>query len=152
MKDRQAEQEALLEAILMRAADQLGDLTIPVMARFYQKFPEALAAFEHHGLGKRERLEAEMVETVLYSVMTWIERPIEVAIMLYGSVPHHRNTLHVRPEWYRGLINALVDLLDGTIPVGAVAEVRLLTEIRAGLLEAIAEALAAVETVQSASA
>jgi hypothetical protein len=144
MSDSRADRGALLDAILTRAADQLGDLTEPVMQRFYRDFGDAKALFEHHGLGKRERLEAEMVETALYSVMTWVERPMEVAIMLYGSVPHHRNTLHVQPEWYCGLLNALIDLLAETIPTGAAAEEQLLAEIRAGLLNAIAESLAAM--------
>jgi len=152
MNESQAERSVLLDAILMRAADQLGDLTGPVMQRFYQDFPEAMAAFEYHGLGKRERLEAEMVETALYSVMTWVERPVEVSIMLYGSVPHHRNTLHVRPEWYRGLLNALVGLLAETIPAEAATEKQLLSEIHAGLLEAIAEALPEAYPVHPAQA
>ncbi|MCK9543263.1 MAG: hypothetical protein M0R03_14675 [Novosphingobium sp.] len=132
----------LLEAVLMRAAETLGDLTGPTMGLFYERYPDALAAFEHHGFGKRERLEADMVDTALYCVMTWLERPAEVAIMLYGSVPHHRNTLKVHTEWYRGLLSSLIDLVAGTVPAGAATDAALVEDIRAGLFGAIDEALA----------
>lgn len=150
MSEADSARMALLETVLTRAAEQLGDLTAPAVQLFYRRFPEALAAFEHHGLGKRERLEAEMVETALYSVMTWVERPIEVSIMLHGSVPHHRNTLHVRPEWYSGLLNSLIDLLAGTIPAGRANEEALIADVRRGLLATIAESLA--ELVAQAAA
>lgn len=130
-----------LEEVLMRVAESVGDLTGPTMELFYSRHPEALEAFEHHGLGKRERLEAEMVDTALYCLMTWLERPAEVAIMLYGSVPHHRNTLHVLPEWYRGLLGSLFDVVAAEIPEGANEDLALIESIRGGLLDAISEAL-----------
>ena len=131
---------ALLETVLTRTAETLGDPTVPAMELFYSRHPETRAAFEHHGLGKRERLEAEMVDTVLYCVMTWLERPIEVAIMLYGSVPHHNDTLHVRVDWYTGLLNSVIDVIVDTIPPSAADEAALMEEIREGLAGAITEA------------
>jgi hypothetical protein len=67
VSENRADRGVLLDAILTRAADQLSDLTEPVMQRFYWDFRDAKAKFEHHDLGKRERLEAEIVETALYS-------------------------------------------------------------------------------------
>lgn len=92
MSDKQADREALLEMILTRAAEQIGDLTAPTMYRFYNPFPDALSAFEHHACGAHEQLEAEMVATALFAVTTWVERSVEVEIMLHGSVPHHCTT------------------------------------------------------------
>lgn len=136
-----AARSELLEQALMRAVEAVGDLTGPAMELFYSRHPDALEAFEHHGLGKRERLEAEMVDTALYCIMTWVERPIEVSIVLYGSVPHHKNTLHVRPEWYQGLLGSVIDLVAQSIPADAPQEAALVEEIRAGLLGSIVEAL-----------
>lgn len=132
---------ALLDRILLRAAESLGDLAPAAIELFYSRHGEARAAFERHGLGKREQLEADMVETALYCLMTWVERPGEVAIMLYGSVPHHSNTLHVRPEWYRCLLDSVIDLVAATIPPEAAQETALIDEIRACLQGAIDEAL-----------
>ena len=40
--------QAAIEARLERAAAVLGDLTAPVMAEYYRRFPEAQASFVHH--------------------------------------------------------------------------------------------------------
>jgi hypothetical protein len=136
----------LLEQSLTRAADVLGDLTPPVMKQYYARYPEAKQAFEHHGLGKRERLEADMMDNVLYSLMTWLERPVEVSIMLYGSVPHHSRTLHVQPDWYQGLLNTAIDLIKETIPETVGGEIKLLNEIQSGLQGAISETLGTIST------
>jgi hypothetical protein len=133
---------ALLEAVLTRAAEDVGDLTRPAMALFYERYPEAKAAFERHAFGNRERLEAEMVDTALYCLMTWLEREIEVSILLHGSVPHHNETLHVRPEWYSGLLSSVIDVIASTIPADAADEVALMQDIRRDLLDAIEQALA----------
>ena len=95
---------ALLEPGLLRAAEALGDVTAPVMGAFYARYPEAKAAFERLALGNRARLEGEMVAQVLYCLMTWFEHPGEVTGVLMSSVPHHEQTLGVRPVWYEGLM------------------------------------------------
>ena len=51
MQDRAAKLE-LIERSLERAAETVGDITAPLMARFYAAHPAAEASFEHHGLGK----------------------------------------------------------------------------------------------------
>ena len=73
MDDRQAKR-ALVERGLERAGEAIGDITAPLMARFYAAFPDAEASFDHHGLGRRALLEAEMVGNVVYYLMTWFER------------------------------------------------------------------------------
>jgi len=40
----------LLENSLERAAERLGDITEPVMNRYYASHPEARASFNEHGL------------------------------------------------------------------------------------------------------
>jgi hemoglobin-like flavoprotein len=99
-----ATRQALLERGLDRAAERLGDVTGPVMAEFYQRFPEAQAAFDRLSLGNPAKLEGEMVAQALYCLMTWFEYPGEVKGVLMSSVPHHKQTLEVRPEWYEGLL------------------------------------------------
>ncbi len=133
MQDCKSTDLMRLEEILIRAAELVGDVTEPTMQRFYDRFPEAHEAFVRLGLGKREALEAQMVETALYSVMEWIERPIEVSIMLDSSIPHHRSTLQVRSEWYRGLLDTLLDVLAETIPQTQLEKTAVLDRIRAGL-------------------
>lgn len=139
MQDRQAKL-ALVEKSLERAAEAIGDITAPLMARFYAVYPAAEASFEHHGLGKRALLEAEMVGNVLYCLMTWFERPEEIRIILYDSVPHHQETLKVEAGWYEGMLWAGIDLFEETLPEHAADERAVWEEMRSGLAETIAKA------------
>jgi hypothetical protein len=139
MQDRAAKL-ALVERSLERAAGAIGDITAPLMARFYAAHPAAEASFEHHGLGKRALLEAEMVGNVLYCLMTWFERPEEIRIILYDSVPHHQETLKVEAGWYEGMLWAGIELIEETLPLDAADERAAWEEMRAGLAETIAKA------------
>ena len=112
----------LLENILMRAAGQIGDVTVPVMTAFYRRYPEARQAFEIHGLGNLPKLEGGMVENSIYCLMRWVEAPSEIRIMFNESVPHHNDILRVPPEWYTGLIEATVDVIGETIPANCKEE------------------------------
>lgn len=123
----------LVESALERAAEQLGDVTPPVMARFFARCPDAEASFVHHWPQHPERLQAEMVDNALYCVMTWYERRAEIEIILYTSVPHHADTLKIPRHWYGELLNATVDVLAETCPPDADAEAAMWTELRAAL-------------------
>jgi hypothetical protein len=127
----------LLDTSLERAADVIGDITAPVLARFYEAHPEARAAFEHHRPGSFEKLEAEMVQNALYWAMTWLDRATEIRIHLGGSVPHHEETLAVPATWYRGLVEAVTDVIAETIPADRPDETEVWREIRSGLGRAI---------------
>lgn len=103
---------ALIELGLSRAAEALGDVTAPVMAQFYARHPDARASFTHHSPRNPGSLEAEMVGNTLYYVMGWFENPIEARIAFDSSVPHHRVALGVSPDWYRGFIEAFLDVVE----------------------------------------
>lgn len=126
-----AEKLALIEDSLTRAAEQLGDITPLVMDRYYADFPDARASFDRHGLGKTAALEGEMVENCLYCLMTCLDRPMEVEIMLDTSVPHHHFALDVPVSWYQGLVDAVIDVVVATIPPEQVSEGAVWTEVRA---------------------
>jgi len=70
-----AMKHVLLDRGLERVAEQLGDVTAPIMAAFYERFPEAQVAFDRLSLGNRARLEGEMVAQALYCLMTWFAHP-----------------------------------------------------------------------------
>lgn len=106
-----AERQQIIEAGLERAAEALGDVTAPVMAEFYARFPDARASFIHHSPANPARLEEEMVGNALYYVMTWYEAPTEARIAFDSSVPHHRVALGVPPDWYRGFLEAFIDVV-----------------------------------------
>ncbi len=110
------DKNALIEHILTRASDKIGDITAPVMALFYQRFPQARQMFEHHGSDRVYNLEGEMVQQALYCLMYWFDSPGEVEIVLWGSVPHHNDTLKVPPEIYQGLLTATSEVIFDTIP------------------------------------
>lgn len=126
--------QAAIEARLERAAEVLGDLTVPVMAEYYRRYPDARASFVHHAPHGPERLEAEMVGNTLYYVMTWFESPTEARIYFDTSVPHHRVALDVPPDWFRGLIETLVDVIESGVPASDAAEQHAWDEMRAALV------------------
>jgi len=115
----------LMERSLERVVEQLGDPCEPVLERFYERYPAAREAFERLGLGAPTKLEQQMFEQALYCLMTWIERPEEVRIVLNSSVPHHRQTLEVVLEWYDGLIGATCAVLRSAVPAEAAEELAL---------------------------
>ena len=121
MADR--EKLALVEVSLERAAESIGDITQPVMDMFHARCPEGAAAFAHHGFDDPARLEALMVENVLYCLMTWFERPEEIRILFYSSVPHHMDTLHVPAHLYRELMFAGIDTITRSIPADCADEI-----------------------------
>ncbi len=134
--------KALLEATLTRAAEQLGDVTAPAIALYFRRFPEACEAFERLWSGSRGLLEGEMVAQSLYCMMNWFDSPGEIEIVLLGSVPHHAHTLKVPPGWYGGLLNAVADTIEATIPVGKTDERAVWREMRGeliGLIETSAQ-------------
>ncbi|MFA5632615.1 MAG: hypothetical protein WC997_13985 [Porticoccaceae bacterium] len=126
-----AEKMEIVEKILSRAADQLGDVTTPSMENYYRRFPDAGAAFENHSRhGDRAQLEGLMIENSLYCLMYWFESPSEIKIMLEDSVPHHDETLHVTPEWYKELIDATAEVIATTIPRENNQELAVWNELR----------------------
>jgi hypothetical protein len=128
-----AQKLTLLEDSLTRAAEQLGDITPLVMDRYYADFPDARASFDRHGLGKTVALEGEMVENCLYCLMTCLDRPMEIEIMLDTSVPHHQDTLDVPLSWYQGLVDATIAVVAETIPPERADEHAVWAEIQAVL-------------------
>ncbi|MBK8375000.1 hypothetical protein [Sphingorhabdus sp.] len=132
--------QQLVERSLERAADILGDITAPLMARYYAAHPAAADSFAHHGLGRRDLLEAEMVGNVLYCLMTWFERPEEIRIIFYDSVPHHADTLKVGADWYGGMLDTGIALIEETLPTDAADERAAWAEMRDGMAAAIARA------------
>lgn len=130
----------LLESSLERAAEVLGDVTGPVMAEYYAKHPQARISFKEHGLGNSVKLEAEMVESVIYCLMNWYDRPDEIRIMFGSTVPHHEHALNVSNEWFAGLISAAIEVISSTIPASRRDELGVWQEIHAGLEALVEEA------------
>lgn len=126
-----------LENILERAAEILGDITQPTMLHYYQSFPEAKSSFDEHGTGRSTSLETEMVDSVLYCLMYWLKRRFEIEIIFGSSVPHHEDTLHIRHEWYVGLVQSAAAVIRNTIPKTACEELEVWQEITEGLVTAM---------------
>jgi|TARA_R100001244_G_scaffold20643_2_gene21447 hypothetical protein len=130
----------LLENSLERAAELLGDVTGPVMAQYYAHHPQAKISFEEHGLGNSVKLEAEMVESIIYCLMNWYDRPEEIRIMFGSTVPHHEHALNVSNERFGGLIDAAIEVISSTVPESREEELGVWQEIRDGLKTLVQEA------------
>jgi hypothetical protein len=116
------EKKALLNSSLERAAEQLGDITEKVYARYYERFPEAQQRFAELHPGGQHRLEGEMVEQVLYCLMQWFDCPGEIEIILLTTIPHHIDTLHVKPAFFSELMTTVCETIIATIPPGESGE------------------------------
>lgn len=128
-----AEKKELLDASLIRAAEQAGDITGPAIDLYYRRYPAAKAVFERLGVGGKAQLEGQMVENTLYCLMYWFECPGEIEILLSDSVPHHHDTLEISLDWYNGLIEAVADVIVDTIPAENLAEKAVWDELRTEL-------------------
>lgn len=126
-----------IEARLERVAEAVGDPTERVIAAFYARFPDARASFAHHAPHNPAQLEAEMVGNTLYYVMTLFESPMEARIYFDSSVPHHRVALDVPPAWYRGLIEAFIDVIETAAPPTGSAEEDAWRDLRRGLVDLV---------------
>lgn len=132
-----AEKKAALYTSLERAAETLGDVTPHVMTAYYARHPGARETFEYHKCPHTEQLEGEMVEQVIYCLMEWFDSPYEVEIILVNTVPHHIDTLHVRPGYFSDLIEATCDTLVATIPADQAAELAVWTELRGAMMRLV---------------
>lgn len=131
---------ALLEQVLERAAENVGDITTPTLERLYEVCPESKDAFERLALGDRPHLEGRMVENCLYFMMEWYGRPGEVTGIIEDTVPHHRHTLEIPPEWYWAMLDAALSVVSETIPDDATDERMVWDDMHTALRAEIAEA------------
>ena len=120
---------AVVDNILSRAAEQVGDITRSAVDIYYDRFPQARALFEKHAVGAKQNLEGEMVERALYCLMYWFDSPGEVEILLMGSVPDHSDTLKVAPELYQGFLVATTEVIAATIPPENIEELSVWQEL-----------------------
>ncbi|MYM63950.1 hypothetical protein [Pseudomaricurvus sp. HS19] len=132
-------QQALIEATLTRTAEQVGDITPLVIQQLYHRFPEMEASFKHHGLGKQQQLEGDMVQNALYCLMDWYADPGSIEVMLAHSVPHHHYTLKVPPHWYAGLLEVTAAVVGESIPPEAGAEQAAWEALTSQLLQVLEE-------------
>ena len=128
------ERNALLNASLERAAEQLGDITPKVMERYYARLPEASTHFDYYGHDSHQRLEGDMVEQVLYCLMEWYSSPGEIEVLLGSTIPHHLETLKVEPKAFAELIDAVCSIIRDTIPTENTSECAVWDELRNELL------------------
>lgn len=132
MKDSDKLQE--LESILERAAAELGDITPLVLSDFYSLHPGSRELFGHHGGQNMSRMEADMVESALYCLMTWFDRPAEIEIMFTHTIPHHE-MLDIPVEQFAGLLESTLRVLGETLPADDSRGARIWNELETSLLE-----------------
>ncbi len=128
-----AQKLAVVEQILSRVVEDMGDITQAVIALYYQRLPEARERFQYHAQGNIDNLQGEMVAQALYCLMTWFESPGEIEILLLGSVPHHSETLKIPSTFYRELINATAEVVESTIPTENSEQLAIWREVRSQL-------------------
>ena len=127
------EKLAVLEEILCRAAEQLGDITPIVLERFFARSPGSKALFDHHGGQNSKRVQADMVESVLYCLMVWFERRTEIEIMFGHTVPHHE-MLNISPDDFAGLLASTMEVIEQTIPASNTTQQAVWAELKTDLL------------------
>lgn len=124
------EKRTLIERCIEIAAETVGDITRPVIEHYYRNYPGIAPIFDELSYGEPEQLEGSMVETTLYCLMMWYERPVEIRTMLAETVPHHSHTLNVPLDAQVGFLESVVAIIAGSLPVTASAERNALEELR----------------------
>lgn len=132
------EKLAKVDNILLRAAEEIGDITAPVLSAYYRRFPEGRRLFELHAYGDLENLEGRMVENALYCLMYWFSSRGEIEILLLDSIPHHSDTLKIPPSAYAAFLDVTAEVIEQTIPRENRDELLVWGELRedlAGIME-----------------
>lgn len=142
------EKLALIDTTLERTAEQLGDITGPVLARYYQRCPEVKALFAELGRGNSAEIEGQMVESILYCFMVWFKSPGEIRILLSESVIHHLLTLGVTLEGFTHLLVSAWEVIAASIPAENSAELAVWSELRAGLQAIIDDSFKSLSPAQ----
>jgi hypothetical protein len=124
----------VLESVLERAADELGDITPAVLSNFYNAHPGSRELFGHHGGQNMSRMEADMVESALYCLMTWFDRPVEIEIMFTHTIPHHE-MLDIPVDQFAGLLESTIRVLGETLPADDKQGALVWSELEHSLLE-----------------
>jgi hypothetical protein len=127
---------AMVEDILFRAAEDIGDITAPVMENFYHRSEGGRELFELHSR-HMDQLEGLMVEQSLYCLMQWFKSPVEIEILLSETVPHHKETLKIPTSAYKDLVLATADIIASSIPAGNSVETAVWTELCEQLVDAV---------------
>lgn len=133
------ERAELAETSMTRMAEAKGDITEAVLERYYRQLPEAQASFAHHGLGNTAELEGRMVAETAFLLLKWAESPAVAKVEQGNTIVHHQDTLVVGPQFYIGLIDAVLYELFETIPADAREEHELWLAIRAEIAAFIEE-------------
>lgn len=115
----------LMEQVLEYAAENVGDVTPIIIERYYKRYPEGKEAFKDHGFDRHMQVAQEMVDSALYCVMSWIERPREIKSIISDTVPHHRS-LKIPDELLESLLDVTYEVLNSGLPTSAEKEKLLL--------------------------
>ena len=130
-----------LERALEIVATEEGDITPTVVSEFFDRFPGARRAFENYPPSRVAKLEKDMVDFALYSLMYWFERPAEIEIMFGDTVPHHEY-LNVPAEHFFGLLDVVLDVMKEALPSGEEGLIPILDQLRDELNQAVAASAA----------
>lgn len=128
------EKLAVIEEILDWAGDKLGDITPRVRERFFAVHPDGKALFIRHGGRDPSRLEGDMIESALFCLLNWFERPGEVESIFRDTVPHHE-ILEIDAKHFSGLLRAVFDVIGDVMPACRPDWYRVWGEARTELLD-----------------
>ncbi|MDD2743145.1 MAG: hypothetical protein PHV02_12785 [Rhodocyclaceae bacterium] len=135
----------LIEEALGVAAEQLGDITKPVMDNYYAKYPQVRATFTELSLNKAKEMEGEMVTQTIYSLMAIIQNPIVTKIMLQEAIVNHLY-LKISLEDFNGLIDSTTDVIVGVLDSEFSDNISALNRVRNRLKAVVAAAYSNIQT------
>lgn len=120
----------LSQSSFERLANMRGDITQPVLDLYFARHDKAQGSFSFHSPHAAHALQAEMVECSIFFLMQWAENPAAAKFEYSASIARHVETLAVGPNWYFGLIDAVLGVLMPSIPDDAQEERALWLSIR----------------------
>lgn len=126
---------ALAERSMERLVEQVGDITGPVLDIYYARHPGTRQSFVHHGMGDTAELEGRMVTATAFMLLQWASDPYSTRIEQGTTIVHHNDTLVIGPQWYVGLVDAVLQVLHETIPPEADDERSVWQEVRREIVQ-----------------
>ena len=129
----------LLDAIVERAAEQLGDVHPQILAYFFAQHPEAKQVFTHHGGAHQTSMQHAMVDWGLYCLFCWLEHTPEAKNVLTDAARQHKSK-HIDLEITHALMTSIFFIIGQSICDESSAERQLWNRLEAEIIQCLIQA------------
>ena len=135
----QAAEMQLLETILERAAEELGDVHPQIIRYFFSQCPEAEEVFTQHGGIHRIAMQNAMIDWGMYCLLCWLDNVGEAKNALTDAAHRHKSS-QIDSRFTRTLMESMFTVLGRGVSLEDVAEQRLWHRIESEIIRFLMQA------------